>query len=84
LENNNKQDTSSLQTSKIRLEKAFARLETAIEGKVIDANKSNKVDTALIAAREELYKLRQKNKLVSGRLDIVIKQIKKILSIPGN
>ena len=82
--NHTKQDTSSLQTSKIRLEKAFARLETAIEGKVIYTNKTKKVDTALIAAREEIYKLRQKNKQISVRLDRVINQIKKILGIPGN
>ena len=82
--NHTKQDTSPLQTSKTRLEKAFARLESALERKVIYANKSNKADTALIVAREEIYKLRQQNKLVSSRLDSVINHIKKILGLPGN
>ena len=82
--NHTKQDTSPLQTSKTRLEKAFARLESALERKVIYVNKSNKADTALIAAREEIYKLRQQNQLVSSRLDGVINHIKKILGIPGN
>ena len=82
--NRTKQDTSSLQTSKTRLEKAFARLESALERKVIYANKSNKADTALTAARDEIYKLRQQNQLVSSRLDSVINHIKEILGIPGN
>ena len=68
----------------MRLEKALARLETAIEGKDIHTKNLKKVDTGLIAAREEIYKLRQKNKQVSIRLDSVINQIKKVLRIPGN
>ena len=79
-----RQDTSAQKISETRLEKAFARLESALEHKVNNADKSNKADTALIAAREEINKPRQQNKLVSVRLDSVISEIKKLLGTSVN
>ena len=73
------QNTSSMQISKTKLEKAFARLERAIYDKTACVDKSEKTDAKLVVAHEEIAKLREKNKLASERLDSRIDQIRKIL-----
>mgnify|MGYP001186501066 CR=1 FL=1 len=49
-----RQDTSALKISETRLEKAFARLESALDHKVNNADKSNKADEDALAENARL------------------------------
>ena len=77
--NDIKPNPSSLQASKRKLEEAFARLERAIGNKTGFVDKSKEASLELMAANEEIAKLREKNKLASKILDSRINQIRKIL-----
>jgi predicted nucleic acid-binding Zn-ribbon protein len=79
LVNDINQNTSSMQVSKTKLEKALARLERAVDDKVTSVDKLKKTDTELIAAHKGITELREKNKVASERLDSTINQIRKIL-----
>jgi predicted nucleic acid-binding Zn-ribbon protein len=79
LVNDINQNTSSMQASKTKLEKALARLERAVDDKVTSVDKLKKIDTELIAAHKRITELREKNKVASERLDSTINQIRKIL-----
>jgi predicted nucleic acid-binding Zn-ribbon protein len=79
LVNDINQNTSSMQVSKTKLEKALARLERAVDDKVTSVDKLKKIDTELIAAHKRITELREKNKVASERLDSTINQIRKIL-----
>ena len=77
--NNSTQNTSSMQTAKIKLEKAFVKLERAIDDKVLSAEKTNELGAEIVVLQKEIEQLREKNKIASNRLDATIHQIKKIL-----
>ena len=77
--NNSIQNNSSMQTAKAKLEKAFARLEIAIDDKVLSAEKTNELGAELVVLQKKIGELREKNKIASNRLDGTIHQIRKIL-----
>ena len=79
--NDIEQNTSPVQSYKIKLEKAFDRLEKAIDDKIAPVAKSQEVDVnvKLMAAHQDITELRKKNKLASDRLDSTIAHIRKIL-----
>ena len=77
--NNSTQNTSSMQIAKTKLEKAFVRLERAIDHKVLSAEKTSELGAELVVFQKEIGQLRKKNKIASSRLDATIDQIKKIL-----
>ena len=77
--NNSTQNTSSMQIAKTKLEKAFVRLERAIDDKVLSAEKTSELEAELVVLQKEIGQLRGKNKIVSNRLEATIHQIKQIL-----
>ena len=71
--------SASMQQAKSRLETAMARLERAIESRAGQAEAGDGLTTELDAARAEIGRLRETNKVVSARLDAAIGRVKVLL-----
>jgi len=75
--------TSSIQAAKSKLDAALDRLDKAIESKAKSSNGSGtgngKLDKELTAAKTEISELKEKNQIVSTRLDGAIDRMKEIL-----
>jgi len=83
LANPSTQSTSSIQAAKSKLDAALDRLDKVIETKAKSANGSGagngKLDKELTAAKAEISELKEKNQIVSTRLDGAIDRMKEIL-----
>lgn len=71
--------TASMQHAKSRLETAMERLERAIETRAERTGASSGLTAELDAARAEIGRLKETNKVVSARLDAAIGRVKAIL-----
>jgi peptidoglycan hydrolase CwlO-like protein len=83
LANPSTQSTSSIQAAKSKLDAALDRLDKAIETKAKSSNGSGagngKLGKELTAAKAEISELKEKNQVVSTRLDGAIDRMKEIL-----
>ncbi|MEE2999717.1 MAG: DUF4164 family protein [Pseudomonadota bacterium] len=79
MENSPIQSTSSMQSAKTKLEKAFDRLEKVIRERIESPEKTGEFGAELITLQNEIDELRKKNRIASNRIDATIKQIQKIL-----
>ena len=68
-----------MQMAKSKLDAALTRLETVIDNKPISADGSDGLGEELVAAKAEISQLREKNQVVSSRLDGAIGRMKEIL-----
>jgi hypothetical protein len=68
-----------MQTAKSKLDAALTRLETVIDARPISADGSDGLGEELTAAKAEIYQLKEKNQVVSSRLDGAIDRMKEIL-----
>jgi peptidoglycan hydrolase CwlO-like protein len=77
------QSISSIQVAKSKLDTALDRLDKVIEAKAKATKGSGggngKLDKELTAAKAEISELKEKNKIVSTRLDGAIDRMKEIL-----
>jgi hypothetical protein len=71
--------SANMQQVKSRLELAMDRLERAIELRAEQANGQGAAANELDAARAEIGRLKETNKVVSARLDAAIGRVKAIL-----
>jgi len=71
--------TASMQHAKSRLDAAMDRLERAIESRADKVDGQGAVANELDAARAEIGRLKETNKVVSARLDAAIGRVKAIL-----
>lgn len=73
-------DTSaSMQQAKSRLETAMERLERAIQACTERSASQSGLTSELDAARAEIGRLKETNKVVSARLDAAIGRVKAVL-----
>jgi hypothetical protein len=79
LANTSTQSTSSIQVAKAKLDAALTRLEKSIESKTGSASGNGALDKELVAAKAEISELKEKNQIVSTRLDGAIDRMKEIL-----
>ncbi|GEM_PF-939678 len=77
------QSTSSIQVAKSKLDAALDRLDKAIDSKAKSTNGSgagnSKLNKELSAAKAEISELKEKNQIISTRLDGAIGHMKEIL-----
>ena len=77
------QSTSSIQAAKSKLDTALVRLDKVIKAKAKTTKDSRggngKLDKELTAAKAEISELKEKNQIVSTRLDGAIDRMKEIL-----
>jgi hypothetical protein len=71
--------SANMSHAKSRLETAMERLERAIELRAEKANGQGAAVGELDAARAEIGRLKETNKIVSARLDAAIGRVKAIL-----
>jgi hypothetical protein len=79
LANTSTQSTSSIQVAKAKLDAALTRLEKSIESKTGSASGNGALDKELVAAKAEISELKEKNQIVSTRLNGAIDRMKEIL-----
>lgn len=77
--NTSTQSTSSIQVAKAKLDAALTRLEKSIESKTGSASGNGALDKELVAAKAEISELKEKNQIVSTRLNGAIDRMKEIL-----
>jgi hypothetical protein len=68
-----------MQTAKSKLDAALTRLETVIDARPISVDGSDGLGEELTAAKAEISQLKEKNQVVSSRLDGAIDRMKEIL-----
>ena len=77
--NTSTQSTSSIHAAKSKLDAALTRLEKAIDTKANSTGGSDGLSSELVAAKAEISELKEKNQVVSNRLDGAIGRMKEIL-----
>jgi hypothetical protein len=71
--------SATMQNAKSRLETAMDRLERAIETRAEKAAGQGAASVELDAARAEIGRLKETNKIVSARLDAAIGRVRVLL-----